>query len=49
MMNGTELRSYSHFLLLTKIAYKDHNRNLEDWLIFEVCLHSLQNCESQSK
>ena len=42
-MNGTELRSFSHFQILTKIAeiFKLSN--------FEVCFHSLQSCESQSK
>ena len=28
-MNGTELRSFSHFQSLTKIAYLDHSRNPE--------------------
>ena len=31
-MNGTELRSFSHFQILTKIAYRDLNRKLENWL-----------------
>ena len=26
-MNGMELRSFSHFQILTKIAYRDLNRN----------------------
>ena len=39
-MNRTEIRSFSHFQILTKIAYPDLNRNLENQLIFEVCLHS---------
>ena len=30
-MNGTELRSFSHFQILTKIAYPDLIRNLENW------------------
>ena len=28
-MNGTELRSFSHFQILTKIAYTDLSRNVE--------------------
>ena len=28
-MNGTELRSFSHFHLLTKIAYLEMSRNLQ--------------------
>ena len=28
-MNGTELRSFSHFEILTKIAYKDLSSNLQ--------------------
>ena len=34
LMNGTELRSFSHFQILTRIAYSDLSRNLEKWLIF---------------
>ena len=34
-MNGTELRSFSHFQILTKIAYLDHKRKLEYWLFLE--------------
>ena len=33
LMNGTELRSFSHFQILTWIAYSDPSRNLENWLI----------------
>ena len=33
LMNGTELRSFSHFQILTWIAYSDLSRNLENWLI----------------
>ena len=29
-MNGTELRSFSHFQLLTEIAYPDLSRKLEN-------------------
>ena len=29
-MNGTELRSFSHFQLLTEIAYADLSRKLEN-------------------
>ena len=32
-MNGTELRSFSHFQILTWIGYTDFSRNLENWLI----------------
>ena len=31
-MNGTELRSFRHFQILTKIAYPDLSRNLENLL-----------------
>ena len=34
-MNGTELRSFSHFQILTKIAYPDLSRKLENWLFLE--------------
>ena len=33
LMNGIELRSFSHFQILTWIAYSDLSRNLENWLI----------------
>ena len=33
LMNGTELRSFSHFQILPWIAYSDLSRNLENWLI----------------
>ena len=33
LMNGTELRSFSHFQILTWIVYSDLSRNLENWLI----------------
>ena len=49
LMNGTELRRFSHFLILTWIPYSDRSRNFENWLNFHVCLHSLWNCESQSR
>ena len=40
-MNGTELRSFSHFQILTRIAYLDLSRNLETWLILKfVFIHS---------
>ena len=32
-MNGTELRSFSHFQILTWMRYSDLSRNLENWLI----------------
>ena len=34
-MNGTELRSFSHFQILTKIAYPDNSRKLENWQFLE--------------
>ena len=33
LMNGTELRSFSHFQILTWIGYSYLSRNLENWLI----------------
>ena len=33
LMNGTELRSFRHFKILTWIAYSDHSGNPENWLI----------------
>ena len=33
LMNGTELRSFSHFQILTWIGYSDLTWNLENWLI----------------
>ena len=40
LMNGTEWRSFSHFLILTWIAFSDLSRNLENWLISEfVFIH----------
>ena len=33
LMNGTELRSFSHFQILTWIGYSDLSRNLENRLI----------------
>ena len=35
LMNGIELRSFSHFQILTKIAYPDLSRKLENWLFLE--------------
>ena len=35
LMNGTELRSFNHFQILTKIAYPDLSRKLENWLFLE--------------
>ena len=34
-MNGKELRSFSHYQILTSIAYLDLYRKLENWLILE--------------
>ena len=40
-MNGTELRSFSHFQILTKIAYPDLSRKLQTLttlkLVFILC------------
>ena len=33
LMNGTELRSFSHFQILTSIGYSDLSGNLENWPI----------------
>ena len=33
-MNGTELKCFSDFQILTSIAYSDLSRNLENSLIF---------------
>ena len=33
LMNCTELRSFSHFQILTWIGYSDLSRNLENWLM----------------
>ena len=39
-MNGTELRSFGHLQILTKIAYPDISRNLENCLILKfVFIH----------
>ena len=39
-MNGTELRSFSHFQIVTYIAYSDLSRNLENSLILKfVFIH----------
>ena len=39
-MNGTELRSFSHFEILTWIEYSDISINLENWLILKfVFIH----------
>ena len=42
MMNGIELRSFSHYLTLTKNAYLCLSRNLQKLTNFEVHLHSLK-------
>ena len=34
-MNGNELRSFRHYQILTKIAYKDLSKKLENFLILE--------------
>ena len=33
LMNGTELKSFSHFQILTWVGYSDLSRNLGNWLI----------------
>ena len=38
LMNGTELRSFSDFQILTWIAYSDLSKNLENWLILKFVL-----------
>ena len=40
-MNGTELRSFSHYQILTLIAYPDLSRKLENLTNLGVFLHSL--------
>ena len=37
-MNGTELRSFSHFQILTKIAYPVTLAEIFKFTDFEVCL-----------
>ena len=40
LMNGKELRSFSHCQILTKIVYSDLRRKLENWLILKfVFIH----------
>ena len=34
-MNGTELRSFNHFQILTYIVYPNLSRKHENWLILE--------------
>ena len=34
-MNGTVLRSFSHFQILTRIGYLDLSRKLENWLFLK--------------
>ena len=40
-MNGTELRSFSHFQILTEIAYLELSSNPQKLTNFEVFHHSL--------
>ena len=35
-MNGTELRSFTHFEILTKMTYPDPSRKFENWLILKL-------------
>ena len=40
MKNGTELRNFCHFEILTWVEYSDLSRNLENWLILKfVFIH----------
>ena len=40
MKNGTELRNFSHFQILTLVEYSDLSRNIENWLILKfVFIH----------
>ena len=43
LMNGTELRSFSHFQILTWITYSDLSRNLETSLIL---MFAFISCET---
>ena len=43
LMNGTELRSFSHFQILTWIAYSDLSRKVENWLIL---MFAFIHCET---
>ena len=49
LMNGIELRSFSHFQILTWIGYSGPYQKSWKLTNFDVCLHSLWNCESQSR
>ena len=49
LMNGTELRNFTPFHILTKIAYTDLSRKLEYWLFLDFFFIHFKNCESQSK
>ena len=48
-MNETELRSFSHFQILTKIAYLDLSRDLENWLILKFIFSDCKTTKDQSK
>ena len=43
LMNGTELRSFSDFQILTSIAYSYLSRNLENWLILMFAFIPCEN------
>ena len=43
LMNGTELRSFGYFQILTWIAYSDLSRNLENWLILMFAFIPCEN------
>ena len=43
MMNGKELWRFSNYQILTKIAYPDLNRNLENWLTLKFVFIHFKN------
>ena len=43
LMNGKELKSFSHFQILTWITYSDHSGNLENRLILKFVFN---HCET---
>ena len=46
LMNGKESRSFSHYQILTQIAYLDLSRKLENWLILEFSSFTVKLCKS---
>ena len=49
LMNGTELRSFSHFQILIWITYSDISRNLENWLIMKFVFIHCKTAKCQSR